>query len=190
MPENDRRFDPKKCDALISAERWSRWDPPRLIGMSGLRGGQSVLDLGSGPGFWTFPLAEVVGPAGKVIALDVSSELLAALLRRNPPSHVQTLQAELPAIPLPDATVDFVWAAFVFHEVHPPTDLAGGMRRVLRPGGRIAILDWRPDAAGTSGPPRQHRYSSAQVAEYLTAAGFGEVRQAWQNEDAYLLTAE
>lgn len=91
---------------------------------------------------------------------------------------------------LSDGQIDFVWAAFVFHEVEPPGALAVEMRRVLRPGGRIAVLDWRPDAQNQSGPPRRHRLSPQQVEAYLRAAGLDSVRHIWSNEDAYLLSAE
>jgi ubiquinone/menaquinone biosynthesis C-methylase UbiE len=148
-----------------------------------------VLDLGSGPGFWTIPIAHIVGLDGRVIALDVSRELLNALSARNPPSHVETLEAELPLINLREASVDVIWAAFIFHEVQPPADLASEMRRVLRPGGRLDVLDWHPEASSNGGPPRQHRFLPEQVSEYLRAAGFHDIQEIWQNEDAYLLAA-
>lgn len=190
VPHNDRRFDPKKCDALVSPERWARWNPPQLLALSGLQPRQTALDLGSGPGFWTMPMAEIVGPAGQVIALDTSRELLDALAARNPPAHVRAVQGELPAIGLPDASVDFIWAAFVFHEVEPPSSLAAEMRRALRPGGRVAILDWRPDAISSGGPHRQHRYLSDQVQDYLTGAGFQGTGEVWRNADAYMVTGK
>lgn len=187
MTQHDRRFDPKHRAGLTGDERRARWNPPRLLALAGLRVGQTALDLGCGPGFWTLPIADIVGAAATVHALDVSEEMLAALIEQDPPLNVRPVQAELPSIPLPDASVDFIWAAFVFHEVEPPVALAIEMRRVLRPSGRIAILDWRPDAKGESGPPRRHRFSPQQVEEFLQAAGFDHVQHAWQDEDAYLL---
>ena len=186
----ERRFDPADRAGLTSAARWARWNPPHLLTLAGLQPGQTALDLGSGPGFWTLPMAEIVGAEGQVIALDVSPEMLEALAAENPPPHVRLLHGELPAINLPDASIDFIWAAFVFHEVEPPSALAVEMRRVLRPGGRIAVLDWRPDAQGTGVPPRAHRLSLQQAEEYLRAAGLTSVRLTWHNQDAYLLHAE
>jgi len=175
MSNDSRRFDPKKCDALLSPERWARWNPPTLLAQAGVREGQVALELGCGPGFWTLPLAEIVGARGQVIALDVNQHLLDALVARNPPSLVRVMRDELPAIELPDASVDFVWAAFVFHEVDEPSVLASEMRRVLRPDRRLAVLDWRPDASGDSSPPRQDRLSPEQVLAHLSAGGFLEV---------------
>jgi len=187
---HDRRFDPADRAGLTSEQRRARWNPPRLLTLAGLQPGQTALDLGCGPGFWTLPMAEIVGPQGQVIALDVSSEMLEAAAAENPLPHVRLLHGELPAINLPDAAVDFIWAAFVFHEVEPPAALAAEVHRVLRPGGRIAVLDWRPDAQSPSGPPRADRLSPQQAEEHLRAAGLDSVRQIWHNEDAYLLSAE
>ncbi|MGD2178093.1 MAG: class I SAM-dependent methyltransferase [Anaerolineae bacterium] len=193
MPE--RRFDPDNRGALLNARRRERWDPLRFLARLNMRAGQTVLDLGCGPGFWTLPLAEIVGPSGTVWALDVSQEMLDALAARHPPPQVRLLRGELPAIDLPDAAdsrhpgVDWIWAAFVFHEVEPAERLAAEMRRVTRPGGRVAVLDWRPDAPGDNGPARSRRVSAARVGEHLEAAGFRNALRIWQDEEAYLVEA-
>lgn len=185
----ERRFDPGKARTLLDAERRERWAPSRFLGQLDLKAGETVLDLGCGPGFWTLPLAEIVGPSGTVWALDVSQEMLADLVRRHPPSQVRLLPGELPTIGLPDASVDWIWAAFVYHEVEPPEQLAAEMRRVTRPGGRVAVLEWRPDASGDNEPARSHWLSAAQVAEHLRAAGFRHAARIWQDEEAYLIEA-
>ena len=183
------RFDPDNRGKLVEAKRRDRWAPSRFLAQLNLHEGQTVLDLGCGPGFWTLPLAEIVGPAGRVWALDVSEEMLGDLLRRQPPSRVGLLVGELPTIGLSDASVDWIWAAFLFHEVEPPERLAAEMRRVTRPAGRVAVLDWRPDAAGDRGPPRSHRLFVAQLGEYLRASGFATTSRIWQDEEAYLVVA-
>jgi ubiquinone/menaquinone biosynthesis C-methylase UbiE len=189
MQHHRHRFDPKRRGVLLGTERWKRWNPPRLLELSGLRKGQTALDLGCGPGFWTFPMAEIVGTYGHVTALDVSRELLDDLAAGNPPEHVRVTQCELPTINLSDASTDFVWASFIFHEVDPPSLLAAEVCRVLRPGGHLAVLDWRPDAASDNGPPRHDRMSPEQVWDHLRAAGFHDVHQAWQDDDAYPIGA-
>jgi ubiquinone/menaquinone biosynthesis C-methylase UbiE len=191
----EHHFDPDNQGKLLNARRWEEWDPPRFLTRLELQPGQVVLDLGCGPGFWTLPLAEIVGPSGIVWALDVSQEMLDALAARNPPQQVRPVRSELPVISLPEVPdgqhpgVDWIWAAFVFHEVDPPGQLAAEMRRVTRPGGRVAVLDWRPDARSGHGPPRSRRFTAAQVGELLRAAGFRNATRIWQDEDAYLVEA-
>lgn len=189
MSHNDRRFDPQKRHGLHSAERVAKWQPRTLLGSLGIQSGNTVLDLGCGTGFWTLPLAELAGPSGVVWALDVSQEMLDALAERHPPETVRMLRSELPQIDLPSAAVEHIWGAFVVHEVEPLAGLMAELRRVLHPGGQVAILDWRPDAASQDGPPPHHRLSPATVTEHLQAAGFEVLPQNWQHEDGYLIEA-
>jgi ubiquinone/menaquinone biosynthesis C-methylase UbiE len=189
MTLDDRRFDHHKMDMLMSADRHQRWDPSNFINRFDIHPGASVLDLGSGPGFWTFPLVDRVGATGTVWALDVSQEMLDELAKRNPPEQVHLLHSELPKINLPDSILDWIWTAFVFHEVTPPQKLAEEMFRVAKAEGVVAVLDWRHDAAGESGPPPHHRLSAAQVAKFLREAGFRSVENTWQDDDAYLIEA-
>jgi ubiquinone/menaquinone biosynthesis C-methylase UbiE len=189
MSPDDRRFDHHKMHILIDPEREARWDPLRFLSRLAIQSGQSVLDLGSGPGFWSLPLAEIVGVDGTIWALDVSQEMLDLLAERNPPAQVHLLRAELPQIELPTSSLDWVWAAFVFHEVTPPETLASEMRRLLKKNGAVVVLDWRPDAITEVGPPRHHRLSVEQVTKYLREAGFTSVTQNWQDDDTYLLEA-
>lgn len=188
MTDNDKRFDPAKRHGLLSEERQARWNPPTFLRQFGLRPGQAALDLGSGPGFWTLPLANIVGPAGKVWALDVSQEMLDTLVEQQPPAHVVPLLGELPAIGLETDVADFVFAAFVYHEVEGDR-LATEMLRVTRPGGQVAILEWRPDGTHQAGPPNHHRVWPDAVQRELQRAGFTRVAEAWRDAEAYLITA-
>jgi ubiquinone/menaquinone biosynthesis C-methylase UbiE len=115
--------------------------------------------------------------------------LLDTLASRQPPAQVKFKRSELPTIDLPDAFSDFAWLAFVFHEVEPPEKLASELRRVLRPGARVAVLDWRPDAETDQGPPHTDRVTPAQVIGWLTTAGFTSAQETWHDPDNYLVEA-
>ena len=187
MSHHDKRFNPQNYQSLLSAKRQARWNPPQFLRRFSVQPGQRALDLGCGPGFWTLPLADLVGPEGAVWALDVSPQMLDALAAQQPPAHVIPIRSELPDIGLEPAATDFIWAAFVFHEVEGEA-LAAEMLRVTRPGGQAAILEWRPDAADGPGPPPAHRVWPAQVVQVLQQAGFSQVEESWQDADAYLIT--
>ena len=189
MTKENRRFDSKKQGMLVGPERLARWNPAHLLPLAGLQADQTTIDLGCGSGFWTLPMAEIVGKNGQVIALDVNPEMLRSLAAQSPPAHVRLVQGELPTIPLPDASVDFIWAALVFHEVTPAASLAKEARRVLRAGHRLAALEWRTDAASSMGPPRRHRLSPQQLHMCLLSSGFQEFHLLWQDGDTYLASA-
>lgn len=182
----EHRFNPQHAHKLLNEQRQARWMPAQFLARLQIGAGQKVLDVGSGPGFWTLPLAELVGATGVVWALDVSQELLDMLAARQPPDHVRLLRSELPHIDLPDNSVDFIWNAFVAHEVAPLEAHVHEMRRV---GNRVAILDWRPDAVGESGPPRDHRLKPQSVIDALLANGFRSAAQTWQDDDTFLIEA-
>ncbi len=190
MSRQDHRFDPKRSSGLTNAERAARWQPVRLLQRLDILPGQTVLDLGCGPGFWTFPLADIVGPRGIVWALDISPEMLDALSARKPPAQVHPLRSELPQIDLPDASIDWIWGAFMAHEVEPLADLIKEVRRVLRLGGQVGLLDWRPDAVHEDGPPRHHRLDPEVIRRALQENGFRLMPSDWEDEDAYLILAE
>ncbi len=189
MAKQKRRFDPKHKEILLAESRAKRWDPPNFLRQLEVQPGQLVLELGCGPGFWTLPLADLVGQGGKVWALDASEEMLNALLDRHPPAQVQPVRTELPAIPLPDDAIDLAWAAFIFHQIGAPQRLANEVRRVISPGGRAVVLDWRPDAKGDQGPPRAYRRWPVEVIRWLRRAGFDQVVLRWEDEDAYMIQA-
>jgi len=186
---HERRFNPELAHRLISPEREARWQPRQFLEKLGLNTGQQVVDLGCGPGFWTFPLAEVVGPTGTVWAVDISPEMLQLLRERGLPEHVRPVLAALPDVPLPEKCVDWVWTAFTFHEVEPFPAFAALLARLVRPAGHVIVLEWRPDAASEQGPPRHHRLAPEQIQSWLIEAGLTHVHLVWQDEDTYLITA-
>jgi ubiquinone/menaquinone biosynthesis C-methylase UbiE len=183
----DHPFEVENWPSLLGTEREARWSPPRLLARLDLRAGQRVLDLGCGPGFWTLPLAKMVGPNGIVWALDMADEMLRALASRHPPAQVRLLQSRLPRVDLPDASVDWVWAAFILHEVGDLEALVAELRRVLRAAGRVAVLEWRPDGTGADGPPRKHRLWPEQIVGVFRRVGLDHAHHAWQDADSYLI---
>ncbi len=172
---------------FLSEQRQARWQPRQFLDRFNLPAGTQVVDLGCGPGFWTLPLADIAGAKGMVWAVDVNRGMLDILQKRNPPEQVHLLESELCCSALESDSVDFVWAAFVLHEV---PDLQQQLRELHRIGKRVGILEWRPDAIRTVGPPLNERLASERLITALRAEGFTAVKQTWQDDDAYLVEAE
>ncbi|WP_164017322.1 methyltransferase domain-containing protein [Pyxidicoccus trucidator] len=110
--------------------------------LTGLGPGQVALDAGCGPGIITAEMLDVVGPRGRVVAVEPIAEHLAAaraLLADRP--NVELLQAALPTLPLQADTFDYVWCQYVFEYLGEPQSALEELVRVARPGGRVVVAD-------------------------------------------------
>jgi SAM-dependent methyltransferase len=112
---------------------------------AGFTQGQTLLDVGCGPGFATVDLAEIVGPSGRVIALDRSRRFLDALelaLQRRGIGNVARHEQDLDDEHFPDVPADGAWARWVFAFVTRPRDLLVRVARALRPGGLLVLHEY------------------------------------------------
>ncbi len=143
--------------------------------------GERILDIGCGRGFLTADIASIVGPAGRVCAVDVSEPMLEAARRRcGSLSMVECQRADARNFPYPDAAFDAAVAVQVYLFVPELAAALAELRRVLRPGGRAVVLDtdWGSACWNSRDPARmarvleswKHRYNNAHIGRILPGA--------------------
>jgi len=120
---------------------------PRFADFAGVSGGQTVVDVGCGPGALTAELVRRLGP-DSVTAVDPSEPFVAAARERNPGVRVEQAPAE--RLPFPDGVFDAALAQLVVHFMADPVAGLAEMGRVTRPGGTVAACVW--DHGGGKGP--------------------------------------
>lgn len=117
----------------------------RIVGRF-IREGDTVIDIGCGPGFFSIPMARMVGETGRVIAVDLQEEMLAMLGEKAEKEEVSSLieirKAESRTLNIGcRADADFLLAFYVMHELPDIPHAFHEMREALRPGGLILIVE-------------------------------------------------
>lgn len=126
-------------DDLFPPALFNEW-APRVAKLAGLEAGMSVLDVACGTGVLSLVAAEIVGPAGSVVGLDLNPGMLEVAKRKAP--HIDWHEAPAEAIPFEDATFDAVVSQFGLMFFQDKALAIREMMRVLRPGGNLAIAVW------------------------------------------------
>ena len=142
--------------------------------------GGVALDVGSGPGNVTASLARAAGPGGLALGIDISEPMLERAVRNEAGPQVGFIRADAQRLPLRDNTVDAVVSTAVLQLVPDPTAALAEMARVLRPGGRLAVM---VPTAGNMARFWQklpkfgaHVFGEDEIGDILEANGFAGVR--------------
>ena len=182
-PGRDRYRNPKDVDAYILAQEdpgraaWQK--PDQVLDVLDLRPGQTVCDIGAGPGYFALRAARRVGESGRVFAVDVDPRILDALRARIEKAHLENVTPVLglgtdPL--LPPLSCDVVLIIDVYH--HFP-DRPAYLRRLvglLRAGGRLVAIDWQKGKTPV-GPPAEHRVSREEFLGDAAKAGLRIVNE-------------
>jgi len=123
------------------------WRPRTLDAWrhAGFTVGQTLLDIGCGPGFASIDLAEIVGPSGRVVAVDRSRRFLDALessRERLGLAQIESHELDLDEAPLPKIHVDGAWSRWVFAFVKRPRALLERVAKLVKPGGSLVLFEY------------------------------------------------
>jgi putative heme-binding domain-containing protein len=137
-------------------------------------GGATVADLGAGTGYFTWRLAQKVGPDGKVIAVDIQKkmlELTEAAVKAHGLTNVSYVLATETDPRLPEASLDMVFIAYSYHEFAEPNRTMSAVRRSLKPGGRLFVLEFAKESR-TAPASSTHRMSLDEIRREIEPLGF------------------
>ena len=183
------KFDPRLKDRLVSEERYELLRPDRLLRDLGLMPGDTLADIGCGPGFFAIPAAAIVGKEGRVLAADIQGDMLAALRSRvqeHELTNVRMVKTSETEIPLQEGCADMALVAFTLHEVEQRARFLHRVRRLLKPEGRIVVIEWEKHD-DEMGPPTSARLAPEDVLKDAEAAGLRLAERRELNEHHYLL---
>lgn len=130
-----------------------------------LRPGMNVADVGAGTGYYARRMAPVVGASGTVFAVDVQPEMvtmLTDLAKKAGLSNIKPVLGAVDNVKLADASIDLAIMVDVYHELEFPYEVMESIVRALKPGGRVAYVEYRAEDANVPIKP-VHKMTEAQV---------------------------
>jgi predicted methyltransferase len=162
------------ADWLTRPERIAEEDPERALDAIGLRKGDVVADIGAGVGYFSWRMAERVGPAGKIYSNDIQPEMLDQL-KENVAAH--GLANVIPVLgtesdpKLPPGALDLALLVDVYHEFSQPQKMLAGIRAALKPSGRLVLLEYRKEDPSVP-IRREHKMTVKEVRAEIEPEGF------------------
>jgi predicted methyltransferase len=120
---------------------------PRLVQVLELEPGMTVADVGAGFGAWTMAFSRWLGPSGRVYASDIGAAQLTALrdsVKRERLNNVTIVEAGVNTTNLPPLCCDAILVRDAYHHFTSPDDIVKGLAASLKPGGRLAVIDFPP----------------------------------------------
>jgi ubiquinone/menaquinone biosynthesis C-methylase UbiE len=164
---------------LVRESRQREEDCETMLAALNVQPGQTVCDMGCGNGFYTLPLAKLVGEGGKVVAVDIQREMLLLLKDRAAAeslSNIELVHGTIVDPQLKPGTVDLVLMVDVYHEFSHPEQMLQAIRASLKPGGRVALVEFR--AEDRSVPIKKlHKMSKQQILKEFEPNGFQLVEE-------------
>ncbi len=149
--------------------------PHEVVTALGLKDGERIADIGSGPGYFTLRFAHHVGDKGVVYAVDISPDMILHLnqaVRDAGLDNVRSILA-LPDDPLlPARSVDRIFICDTWHHIANHAHYLDVLKKTLRPGGQIVIVDFHKKEMPVAGPPMEMRIARDDVVREFRQSGF------------------
>jgi ubiquinone/menaquinone biosynthesis C-methylase UbiE len=162
------------ADWLTRPERIQEEDPDRMLSALDIKKGSVVADIGAGVGYHVWRLAEIVGPAGRVIGEDIQDGMIRLLKQNVDDRKLRNVEIVLgtPTDPkLPAKALDLVLMVDVYHEFSEPATMMKHIQNALKPDGRVVLVEFRKEDPRVPIQPL-HKMSVEEVRSELEPLGF------------------
>ena len=167
--------DPKSyIGALEDPKRDAYQKPHEVLTALNIKPGEVIADIGAGSGYFTFRLSHHVGDKGKIYAVDVSPDMVRHVNRRireTKTTNVVTVLADPDDPLLPDRSVNRFFICDVWHHVENQTQYLSSMKKMLKAGGEIVMIDFHKKEL-PFGPPMQMKIAREDLIKQMEANGF------------------
>jgi len=168
--------DPEAYIAMLeNPQRDREQKPDEVIKALNLNDGDRVADIGAGSGYFSVRFAHAVGADGRVFAVDTSPDMVLHMNRRIRDLKLANMIAVLSAPDdplLPDNSIDLFFICNTWHHIQNRDHYLALMKKILRPGGRIAMVDYLKKALPV-GPPPQMKIAREDLIREMESGGFG-----------------
>jgi ubiquinone/menaquinone biosynthesis C-methylase UbiE len=152
--------------------------PQLVLDALELKKGQAVADLGCGSGYYAFRMAELVGGDGKVFAVDIEPRMLDFVrdrAQRERVTNIETVRAAADDPNLTPQSIDLLLMVDVYHELEHPFEVMQKVRAALKPGGRVALVEFRGEDPKVM-IKAVHKMTEKQVIAEMAAVGLKHVK--------------
>lgn len=161
-------------NALDDPKRDEYQKPHQVLTALNIKPGEIIADIGAGTGYFTFRLADFVGDKGKVYAVDVSPEMIRHINRRTRDSkttNVISILADNDDPLLPERSVNRIFVCDVWHHVENQTKYLAALKKILRPGGEVVMIDFHKKEL-PFGPPLQMKIAREDLVKQMESSSF------------------
>lgn len=177
-----------KISYLESPERRKAFSPETLLKRIPLKNTDHVLDFGAGTGYFTIPAAKQVD--GIVYALDIDLTMLEMIQTKADEeelTNIVPIQGGNGGLPIPEASIDVVIASLVLHEIDPLAETLTKMKKLLKAGGHLAVIELEPKKQSDQKAPRT---SLAGMEKEIEEAGLRITDKFFPADSLYVLIAQ
>ncbi|WP_028583354.1 class I SAM-dependent methyltransferase [Desulfogranum mediterraneum] len=185
----EKKFDPKKLEKLNNPQRLVDIPPAYVLERLNLVQPEVLVEIGAGTGFFSIAFLQAT-QAAQLYACEISEPMLDWMREQLVPDHPEIIPVltKDEAIPLADEIADLVFMICLHHELDHSALTLNEAKRLLRPGGRLFVVDWKKEEMA-QGPPANIRCTAQEVAQQLQEAGLSEVHSYSELAKHFLVVA-